>query len=110
MNDKDFQEFVVQQLVKLNDGQDKLSRDVARIEQAHGEKLSALFDGYKAITEKLDEHTQILNNHTATLAGHTTILADHTERLQRIENKIETHDIQIQVLDKTKSNKRSKAK
>ena len=26
--------------------------------------------------------------------------------LERIESKIETHDIQIQVLDKTKSNKR----
>ena len=59
--------------------------DIARIENDHGSKLEALFDGYQSIRETLE---------------------DHTKRLQRIEEKIETHDIQIQVLDKTKSNKR----
>lgn len=35
-----------------------------------------------------------------------TIVDDHTQHLERIEAKLETHDIQIHVLDKTKSNKR----
>lgn len=85
MNDKEFQEFVVQHLSKLTEGQEKLRQDIAKIEYEHGDKLGALLDGYKLLHEKLD---------------------DHTERLERIESKIETHDIQIQVLDKTKSNRR----
>lgn len=76
----------------LEKGQQSLQQEVekirlsqVRMEFEHGEKLSALFDGYKLLSEKLD---------------------DHTNRLQRIEEKITTHDIQIKVLDKTKSNKR----
>lgn len=46
----------------------------------------------KCITEQLSRHAEILNL--------------HTEQLERIEAKIETHDIQISVLDRTKSNKR----
>lgn len=57
-----------------------------RMEISHGEKLAALFDGFTSLSETL---------------------ADHTRRLERIEDKLEIHDIQIQVLDKTKSNKRT---
>lgn len=85
MNDKDFQTFVVEHLIKLGEGQGKLHQDIARIEFEHGEKLSALFEGYQSITETL---------------------ADHTDRLQRIDDKLETHEIQIKVLDSTKANKR----
>lgn len=85
MTDQEFQKFVVEYLVKLSEDQEKLSQAIAKIEIGHGEKLSALFDGYQAITETL---------------------ADHTDRLQRIEDKLETHEIQIKVLDSTKANKR----
>ena len=63
----------------------KLENVVTRIEIDHGEKLGALLDGHK-------QNTLILNR--------------HTEQLDRIEGKIESHDIQISVLDKTKANKR----
>ncbi len=66
---------------KLDQKADK--SDIVRIENDYGEKLSALFDGYQSITETLD---------------------DHTKRLERIENKLETHDTKIHVLDKTKAN------
>ncbi|MEW5898123.1 MAG: hypothetical protein AB1652_02985 [Bacillota bacterium] len=56
-----------------------------RLENEAFNKIGALFDSYKLFSETL---------------------TDHTRRLQRIEDKITTHDIQIQVLDKTKSNKR----
>lgn len=85
MTDKEFQKFVIEHLVKMSEELDKLRQNVARIEIEHGEKLSALFDGYKGMVEKLD---------------------DHTQRLQRIEDKLETHEIQIKVLDATKANKR----
>jgi hypothetical protein len=71
---------------------DRIHRSVVLIEIEHGNKLSALLDGYKQNTE--------------TLAEHSKILADHTNRLERIEDKITTHDIQIHVLDKTKPDKR----
>ena len=106
MDNEKFQELVLQQfqtiageLKTLAEGQktlengqkhltDRLTRVetvVARIENDHGAKLGALLDGYYQ---------------------NTKILADHTERLDRIEEKITTHDIKISILDKAKSNKR----
>jgi len=85
MTDRDFQEFVIKHLTALTEGQEKLRQDLARMEFAYGEKLSALFDGYQQ---------------------NAVVLADHTQRLERIEDKITTHEIQIKVLDSTKSNKR----
>lgn len=78
MTEQEFQKFVVEHLKDLRESQ-------ARMEFKYEEKLSALFDGYVAIKETL---------------------SDHTQRLQRIEDKLETHEIQIKVLDSTKSNKR----
>ena len=69
----------------LTDRLTRIETVVARIENDHGAKLAALLDGYYQ---------------------NTKILADHTERLDRIESKITAHDIQISILDKTKSNKR----
>ena len=69
----------------LTDRLTRVETVVARIENDHGAKLGALLDGYYQ---------------------NTKILADHTERLDRIEEKITTHDIKISILDKTKSNKR----
>jgi len=74
-----------QNVNSLQQDVNSLQQDVTRIEINHGEKLSALFDGYEAIKETLD---------------------DHTQRLERIEARLETHEIQIKVLDSTKANKR----
>lgn len=96
MTDREFQEFVVNQLITLTEGQqaiinrvdhleNKIDRLELRLENEAFDKIKALLDGYQQ---------------------HTEIMADHTNRLERIETKLETHDIQIHVLDKTKSNKR----
>lgn len=85
MTDKEFQEFVVKHLADLSSHVKGLHQSQVKMELEHGEKLSAHFDGYHSITETL---------------------ADHTARLQRIEDKLETHEIQIKVLDSTKANKR----
>ncbi|GAB6274531.1 MAG: hypothetical protein STSR0004_13940 [Peptococcaceae bacterium] len=110
MDTDKFQKLVLEQLKTLTEGQNRLDNRMNRLDNrmngldSHMDKLensmvklelrmeneafnkiSALFDGYKLLSETL---------------------TDHTDRLQRIEDKITTHDIQIKVLDKTKSNKR----
>ena len=85
MTDKEFQKFMIDHITKLSDDFTDFRQNVARMEFELSEKINILFDGQEAIKD---------------------ILADHTERLQRIENKTEKHDIQIRVLDETKSNKR----
>lgn len=84
MNNKEFQEFIIKHLTELSAEVKQIRQNQAKMEFESNEKLSALFDGYQSINETL---------------------TDHTERLERIENKLETHSIQIEVLDKTKSNK-----
>jgi len=93
MDNNKFQELVLQQLKTLTEGQNMLGNRMDRLENSMVKlelrmeneafnKISVLFDGYKSFSETL---------------------ADHTGRLQRIEEKITTHDVQIRVLDKTKS-------
>lgn len=68
MNDRELLEFIAAQVGKLTqdvgelkEGQketgkrlDKIENIVTRIEQDHGQKLEALFDGYKQNAEKID--------------------------------------------------------
>lgn len=86
MTDKDFQKFMIEHMTKLTDDITTLRQNTARMEFQLTEKINVLFDGQEVIKNTLK---------------------DHTERLQRIEDKVEKQDIQIQVLDKTKSDKRS---
>ena len=119
ITEKDFQQFMIEHMTKLTDDVTDLRQNMVRMEFQLTEKIDALFDAQAAANEKLDEHSAILNKHSIILDEHSAIfnkhsiildensaiLTDHTERLQRIEDKVEGHDIQIQVLDKTKSNK-----
>lgn len=66
LSDKDFQEFMIKHMTSLSEEVKELRQSQARMEFKFTEKIDALFDGYQAINEKLD---------------------DHTERLQRIEDK-----------------------
>jgi len=69
----------------LEEGQCKLEQSLARIENEHGSKIDALFDGHNQCNKKLD-----------------CVLS----RLDAIESKVESHDIQISVLDKRRKNTR----
>jgi len=62
-----------------------LQLSLVRMEHEHGEKFSALFEGQKLLADKLD---------------------DNTSRLERIEKKVVGHDNRIELLDRTKANKR----
>ena len=57
--------------------------DIVRLGQEYGTKLEALFD-FQKTQEEVNERV--------------------LSALDRIEEKLETHDIQIRVLDKTKAN------
>ncbi len=63
----------------------KISESVAKIENIHGDKISALFDAREV---QNDANTQII------------------QQLDRIESKIQSHDVQISVLDRTKTTRR----
>lgn len=55
-----------------------LKKDVLRIENEHGKKLEALFDGYQQTYEKLDVIEQ---------------------KLDDLSEKVDRHDIRIQVIE-----------
>ena len=48
---------------QVNQRIDQLGKTVLNIEQNHGEKLLALFDGYKQNSEKLDRIEQEVSKH-----------------------------------------------
>ncbi len=70
----EFTEFRKETTEKLDD----LKKDVLRIENGHGKKLEALFDGYKQHERMLDTIEQKVDN---------------------ISEKVERHDIKIQVIE-----------
>ncbi|MEN6414336.1 MAG: hypothetical protein ABFC84_16485 [Veillonellales bacterium] len=91
MTNEEFQALVLNELKSIRNEMStkeelrEVKQSLARIENNHGTSLTALLDGYHQNAEILDRHT---------------------EQLNRIETKVGMHDIQISVLDKTKSNKR----
>lgn len=85
MTDPEFQKFIIKHLTELSAEVKQIRQTQVKMELENSEKFSALFDGYESIKGTL---------------------TDHTDRLQRIEDKLETHEIQIKVLDSTKANKR----
>ena len=54
MTDKDFQEFVVEHIVKLSEGQEKMRQNVSVMENELTEKISALFDA-RAVQNDVNE-------------------------------------------------------
>ncbi|MDQ2085247.1 hypothetical protein RBH29_02200 [Herbivorax sp. ANBcel31] len=67
----------------LKAGQQRLENVVTRIENNHGQKLEALFDGWKQNTQQLKKHSEIL---------------------ETIDSKLEKQEVEIKVI---KGNKRS---
>ncbi|HOA97674.1 MAG TPA: hypothetical protein PKK29_07885 [Acetivibrio saccincola] len=67
---------------RLEARQQRLEDIVTRIENDHGRKLEALFDGWKQNTEQLKRHGEIL---------------------ERIESKLEKHEVEIKVIKGSKN-------
>ncbi len=58
-----------------------INHTVVRIENSHGKRLEALFEGYQAVYEKQQEHDK---------------------RFDTIESKLEKHDLEIKVIKAVK--------
>lgn len=75
---------------ELNDIKTELSKkadktDIVRIENEHGQKLDALFDGYKQLHEKQEEHDKRF---------------DRIEtKLDNLSIKVNSHDSKLEVLE-----------
>ena len=66
----DFTKNINQQLDENIDFTKRIHNSVAVIEEEHGSKLGALFDGYTANSEKLDNIQQDINNIYSILNKH----------------------------------------
>ena len=124
MDNEKFQELVLQQfqglageLKALTEGQqkldskvDKLETRIGNIEEGQNEMKSDIAELNKG---QLRLETRMENEVIEKIRGLYEFREVQTEvnerilaALDRIEAKIESHDIQISILDKTKSNKR----
>lgn len=58
MGNEEFQKLVLEKLTNLDEKVSSIDRTVIKIEIEHGNKLSALFDGWKQNTEQLQRIEQ----------------------------------------------------
>jgi regulator of replication initiation timing len=64
--------------------------DIVRLENEHGQKLDALFDGYKQTYEKLREHDSRFD--------------DIDNKMDNLYFKVSSHDSMLEVLEGGRSN------
>jgi regulator of replication initiation timing len=64
--------------------------DIVRLENEHGQKLDALFDGYKQTYEKLREHDSRFD--------------DIDNKMDNLYFKVSSHDSKLEVLEGGRSN------
>jgi len=62
-----------------------LKKDVLRIEQEHGKKLEALFDGYKQNDKKLERIDERLHSVEGKVDSLTLVLNSQDKRLEVVE-------------------------
>ncbi len=63
---------------------DKVEGHITRIENEHGKKLDALFDGYKQTYEKLQDHDKRFD--------------DVEGKLDNLSIRVTSHDLKLEVL------------
>lgn len=75
---------------ELNDIKTELSKkadktDIIRIENEHGQKLDALFDGYKQLHEKQEEHDKRFDRIEAKLDNLSLKVSSQDSKLEVLE-------------------------
>ena len=80
--------------------------DIVRIENDHGKKLDALFDGYKQLAEGQAEHDKRfdrietkLDNLSLKVSSHDSKLEVLEDKIDDLSDKVDRHDIKIQVIE-----------
>jgi predicted nucleic acid-binding Zn-ribbon protein len=72
----------------------------------HGAILGALQHASEVHKADMDNLTHQVSGVSGEVKTIRKVQTDHTEQLDRIESKVAGHDIKIEVLDRTKANKR----
>lgn len=72
----------------------------------HGAILGALQHASEVHKADMDNLTHQVSGVSGEVKAIRKVQTDHTEQLDRIESKVAGHDIKIEVLDRTKANKR----
>jgi hypothetical protein len=73
--------------------------DIIRIENVHGKKIDALFDGYKQLYEKLEEHDKRFDEHDKRFDDHDKRLDRIEAKLDKLSHKVSSHDAKLEVLE-----------
>jgi peptidoglycan hydrolase CwlO-like protein len=72
---------------------------VTRLEYEHGKKIDALFDGYKQLYEKLEEHDKRFDEHDKRFDDHDKRLDRIEAKLDKLSHKVSSHDAKLEVLE-----------
>jgi tetrahydromethanopterin S-methyltransferase subunit G len=73
---------------RLDGRMDRLEQTTLRIEQEHGERLSALFDGYRQNSERLERIEKKVDNLQVDVNGLTIKTAYHDNRIMELAGKM----------------------
>ncbi|NLM26704.1 MAG: hypothetical protein GX211_00815 [Clostridiaceae bacterium] len=73
--------------------------DIIRIENVHGKKIDALFDGYKQLYEKLEEHDKRFDEHDKRFDEHDKRFDRIEAKLDNLSHKVSNHDAKLEVLE-----------
>ncbi len=71
---------------------DNVEGHITRIENEHGQKLDALFDGYKQTYEKLQEHDKRFDEHDKRFVRIEA-------KLDNLSLKVNNHDSKLEILE-----------
>jgi len=77
----EFSEFRKETKIELQG----LKNDIVRIENEHGQKLDALFDGYKQLHDKQEEHDKRFDRIEAKLDNLSLQVISHDSKLAVLE-------------------------
>jgi len=102
MTDRELLENILKEISGIKNTQDLVCTQL----KEHGAILSALQHSAEGHKADIDNLTHQVANLTGDIKSVKQVQADHTQQLTVIAEKVAGHEIQIKVLDATKSNKR----
>ena len=100
---------ILSKLDSLEKGQVATNEEIRLIHSQlteHGAILGALQHASEVHKADMDNLTHQVSGVSGEVKAIRKVQTDHTEQLDRIESKVAGHDIKIEVLDRTKANKR----
>jgi len=85
MTNEEFQKLVLEQLGELTKGQRELQQSLTRIENDHGQQLSALFDAREVQFDVNERICDTLNRIEGKMDRLTLKVSSHDSRLKQVK-------------------------